>query len=64
MNSSYQCAVKQVIKSTAGQAGSGTQEIDLTLLIARSYESPVEKPPARGITYGEVWRVAQYAWGD
>gem|GEM_PF-5912293 len=28
------------------------------------YESPVEKPPVRGITYGVVWRVAQYAWGD
>ena|GEM_PF-5833622 len=33
----YQCAFKQVIKTTAGQAGSGAQETDLTLLIAHWY---------------------------
>ncbi len=38
----YQCAFKQVIKSTDGQAGGGTQETDLTLLIAHWYEKPGE----------------------
>jgi|GEM_PF-946180 len=54
----YQCAFKQVIKSTAGQAGSGTQEAHLTLLIAHSYESPVKEPRLSGSTYGVVWRGA------
>jgi len=51
-----ECAFKQVTKSTAGQAGSGTQETDLTLLIAHSYESLVKKPPLSGSTYGVAWR--------
>jgi len=38
LRDSFQCAFKQVIKSTAGQAGSGTQETDLTLLIAHWYQ--------------------------